>query len=70
MRKALKIALLKLLKMVIVVLSNIGLLGPDYYLYKGTHMSTSMTGDYLFHKVGIQNYTYFPASHYGAKADF
>ena len=45
--------------------SYMGLLGPDYELYKGTSMSTDMAGDYFFHKGGMVNYTKFLASHYG-----
>ncbi len=47
--------------------SYMGLLGPDFELYKGTDMPTDMAGDYFFHKGGMQNYTRFLASHYGAK---
>ena len=45
--------------------SYMGLLGPDYELYKGTEMSTDFAGDYFFHKGGMLNYTRFLASHYG-----
>ena len=47
--------------------SYMGILGPDYNLYKGTEMSTDFAGDYFFHKGGMNNYTRFLASHYGAK---
>lgn len=45
--------------------SYMGLLGPDYELYKGTDMPADMAGDYFFHKGGMQTYTKFLASHYG-----
>ena len=47
--------------------SYMGLLGPDYELYKGTDMPTDLAGDYFFHKGGMHNYTRFLASHYGPK---
>ncbi len=47
--------------------SYMGVLGPDYELYKGTEMSTDFAGDYFFHKGGMITYTKFLASHYGAK---
>jgi len=47
--------------------SYMGVLGPDYELYKGTDMSTDMAGDYFFHKGGMITYTKFLASRYGAK---
>lgn len=45
--------------------SYMGILGPDFELYKGTDMPTDMCGDYFFHKGGMHNYTRFLASHYG-----
>ena len=47
--------------------SYMGLLGPDYTLYEGTSMTSSMNmaGDYFLHKGGMENYTRFLASHYG-----
>ena len=45
--------------------SYMGILGPDYELYKDTEMSTDFAGDYFFHKGGMNNYTRFLASHYG-----
>ena len=45
--------------------SYMGILGPDYELYKGTEMTTDICGDYFFHKGGMNNYTKFLASHYG-----
>ena len=45
--------------------SYMGILGPDYELYKGTEMATDFAGDYFFHKGGMHNYTKFLASHYG-----
>ena len=45
--------------------SYMGILGPDFELYKGTTMPTDMSGDYFFHKGGMLNYTKFLASHYG-----
>ncbi|MBE7022299.1 MAG: SDR family oxidoreductase [Ruminococcaceae bacterium] len=47
--------------------SYMGVLGPDYELYKGTEMSQDFAGDYFFHKGGMVNYTRFLASYYGAK---
>lgn len=47
--------------------SYMGILGPDYELYKETAMSTDFAGDYFFHKGGMVNYTRFLASHYGSK---
>lgn len=47
--------------------SYMGVLGPDYELYKGTEMSTDFAGDYFFHKGGMLNYTRFLASLYGSK---
>lgn len=45
--------------------SYMGILGPDYELYKGTEMARDFAGDYFFHKGGMHNYTKFLASHYG-----
>jgi len=45
--------------------SYMGILGPDYELYKGTDMATDFAGDYFFHKGGMHNYTKFLASRYG-----
>ncbi len=45
--------------------SYMGILGPDYELYKGTEMATDFAGDYFFHKGGMHNYTKFLASRYG-----
>lgn len=45
--------------------SYMGILGPDYELYKDTEMTTDICGDYFFHKGGMNNYTRFLASHYG-----
>lgn len=46
--------------------SYMGILGPDYNLYKGTEMNANgAIPDYFFHKGGITNYTRFLASHYG-----
>jgi NAD(P)-dependent dehydrogenase (short-subunit alcohol dehydrogenase family) len=46
--------------------SYMGLLGPDYNLYKGTDMNVNgAIPDYFFHKGGITNYTRFLATHYG-----
>jgi NAD(P)-dependent dehydrogenase (short-subunit alcohol dehydrogenase family) len=46
--------------------SYMGILGPDYSLYKGTNMCPNgQVPDYFFHKGGITNYTRFLASHYG-----
>lgn len=45
--------------------SYMGVLGPDYNLYKDTTMATDFAGDYFFHKAGMVNYTKFLASHYG-----
>ena len=46
--------------------SYMGILGPDYNLYKGTDMNANgAIPDYFFHKGGITNYTRFLASHYG-----
>ena len=46
--------------------SYMGILGPDYFLYKGTDMCLNgAAGDYFFHKGGITNYTKFLAGHYG-----
>ncbi len=47
--------------------SYMGILGPDYELYKGTEMDVDMAGDYFFHKGGMHNYTKFLASRYGSK---
>lgn len=47
--------------------SYMGLLGPDYELYKGTDMPTDFAGDYFFHKGGMQTYTRFLAGYYGEK---
>ena len=47
--------------------SYMGILGPDYELYKGTDMPTDFAGDYFFHKGGMLNYTKFLASHYGSR---
>ena len=46
--------------------SYMGILGPDYELYKDTDMPTDFAGDYFFHKGGMNNYTKFLASHYGS----
>ena len=47
--------------------SYMGILGPDYNLYKDTGMNANgAMPDYFFHKGGITNYTRFLASHYGA----
>lgn len=49
--------------------SYMGILGPDYNLYKGTDMcKNGAVPDYFFHKGGITNYTRYLASHYGAYA--
>ena len=46
--------------------SYMGILGPDYSLYEGTHMNANgAPGDYFFHKGGMTNYTKFLAGHYG-----
>lgn len=46
--------------------SYMGILGPDYSLYKGTSMNANgAPGDYFFHKGGMTNYTKFLAGHYG-----
>ena len=46
--------------------SYMGILGPDYNLYKGTDMNKNgAVPDYFFHKGGITNYTRFLATHYG-----
>ncbi|MBR3933254.1 MAG: SDR family oxidoreductase [Clostridia bacterium] len=45
--------------------SYMGILGPDYELYKDTEMDTDFAGDYFFHKGGMNNYTRFLASYYG-----
>lgn len=46
--------------------SYMGILGPDYNLYKGTDMcKNGAVPDYFFHKGGITNYTRYLASHYG-----
>ena len=45
--------------------SYMGILGPDYELYKDTDMNTDFAGDYFFHKGGMHNYTKFLASRYG-----
>lgn len=46
--------------------SYMGILGPDYFLYKGTDMCPNgAAGDYFFHKGGMTNYTRFLAGHYG-----
>lgn len=46
--------------------SYMGLLGPDYNLYKDTGMNVNgAIPDYFFHKGGITNYTRFLATHYG-----
>ncbi len=47
--------------------SYMGLLGPDYNLYRDTTMATDFAGDYFFHKGGMVTYTKFLASHYGEK---
>ncbi len=48
--------------------SYMGILGPDYSLYKGTEMNKNgALGDYFFHKGGMTNYTKFLAGHYGAQ---
>lgn len=46
--------------------SYMGVLGPDYELYKGTEMG-DFAGDYFFHKGGMITYTKFLASYYGPK---
>lgn len=46
--------------------SYMGILGPDYNLYKDTGMNVNgASSDYFFHKGGITNYTRFLATHYG-----
>ena len=46
--------------------SYMGILGPDYNLYRGTDMNQNgAVPDYFFHKGGITNYTRFLATHYG-----
>lgn len=46
--------------------SYMGILGPDYNLYKDTDMNQNgVASDYFFHKGGITNYTRFLATHYG-----
>ncbi len=46
--------------------SYMGILGPDYTLYKGTDMcANGASPDYFFHKGGITNYTRFLAGHSG-----
>ncbi len=49
--------------------SYMGVLGPDFNLYKGTDMEATggQTADYFFHKGGMDNYTRFLASYYGSK---
>lgn len=47
--------------------SYMGILGPDYTLYKDTDMNMDgCPSDYFFHKGGITNYTRFLATHYGS----
>lgn len=46
--------------------SYMGILGPDYNLYKDTGMNVNgAIPDYFFHKGGITNYTRYLATHYG-----
>jgi NAD(P)-dependent dehydrogenase (short-subunit alcohol dehydrogenase family) len=46
--------------------SYMGILGPDYELYKDTDMcKDGAAPDYFFHKGGMTNYTKYIASHYG-----
>lgn len=46
--------------------SYMGLLGPDYNLYKGTTMNPDgVAPDYFFHKGGMTNYTRYLAVQYG-----
>ncbi len=49
--------------------SYMGILGPDFTMYKDTDMEGSggMVPDYFFHKGGIHNYTKFLAALYGPK---
>ena len=55
-----------ILRSIINIGSYMGILGPDYNLYKGTDMNANgAIPDYFFHKGGITNYTRFLASHYG-----
>lgn len=43
--------------------SQMGSIGPNYYLYEGT--DTKVSPDYFFHKGGMANLTRYLASHYG-----
>ena len=43
-----------------------GVIGPDATLYEGTEMN-GFVPDYFFHKGGINNFTRFAASYYGAR---
>lgn len=46
--------------------SYMGMLGPNYNLYKGTNMyRDGVMPDYFFHKGGMTNYTRYIASQYG-----
>lgn len=46
--------------------SYMGILGPNYNLYKGTNMyPDGVMPDYFFHKGGMTNYTRYIASQYG-----
>ena len=48
--------------------SYMGILGPDYNLYRGTDMNQNgAIPDYFFHKGGMHNLTRFMASRYGPK---
>ena len=43
--------------------SQMGTIGPNYFLYEGTNASVSP--DYFFHKGGMTNLTRYLAAHYG-----
>ena len=43
--------------------SQMGTIGPNYFLYEGTGMSVAP--DYFFHKGGMTNLTRYLAAHYG-----
>jgi NAD(P)-dependent dehydrogenase (short-subunit alcohol dehydrogenase family) len=43
--------------------SQLGTIGPNYFLYEGTGMSVAP--DYFFHKGGMTNLTRYLAAHYG-----
>ncbi len=43
--------------------SQMGTIGPNYYLYEGTGMTVAP--DYFFHKGGMANLTRYLAAHYG-----